>query len=659
MHTDPSDDPKRKILQDAGELISELEIANEMQTKISLRNIYYVSLLVLVIFLGFIAQIYIRGNAATPINPLAAGMTTLTLLCGLYYLSRRGSLSQNGKLFLAILTLVMYLIGIGINKSLPVNLLPVVIAFISIFSTPGVALLFSGIAILTSGFILYDPVHGVNYAIAARMILANFILTIIFQLYSRNHQRLVAGTLNVTQSLKRITESLSDDLLVTTLERDSARELDAETGLLNKAAFRKKMIHLLPLKSKGEPLVFYRIEIIQISESLRGLSERNYLELLRRISKKIVDFAGQGAVARPSKWEFVVCQEMATVEQDIKEKLNQLVNELKQIMRATEWHIPCKFRTGVAVWPADGMSLDDILSATEIALISAHQGAVSQPVWYQPTMRLQINELRQLADKIRAGIDAEEFYFEYQPVVGKDLKSVEFYECLVRWRHPVLGALHPGKFIPLAIEYGHIIALTLWSLRNAASFLKQDHGTDKAAVRLSVNVAPSFIAWMLKNQKRATEFFEALDFEKGSIILEITEESFLESSQDVVNLLEDLKARGFLVALDDFGAGYSSLSKVATLPFDYVKMDMSLVTGIDTSEKKQKTYAAVIKLGQQLGIRVVSEGVETSEELGMVMAMGADFVQGFVIAKPHSEIEIGNFNVSEKRVSGHRMIGKG
>jgi EAL domain-containing protein (putative c-di-GMP-specific phosphodiesterase class I) len=364
------------------------------------------------------------------------------------------------------------------------------------------------------------------------------------------------------------------------------------------------------------------------------------LELLRRISQKINNFAAQGAVARPSKWEFVVCQDMEHTEQDFKENLNQLINELKQLLRAAESSIPCKLRTGVAVWPVDGASLDDVLSATEIALISAHQVGGAQSVWYQPAMRLQINELRQLADKIGASIEAGEFYFEYQPVVGKDLKSVEFYECLVRWKHPVLGELHPAKFIPLAIEHEHIIALTLWALRDAANFLKEVRVADRTRVRLSVNVAPAFITWMLKNQSVAIDFFEKLDFEAGSMILEITEESFLDSSRVVVNLLEKLKSKGFRIALDDFGAGYSSLSKIATLPFDYVKMDMSLVTGISTSEKKQKTCAAVIKLGQQLGIRVVAEGVETPAELAMLMAMGADFVQGFVISKPHSKIKV-------------------
>ena len=655
MYPDKSDDPKRKILQDAGELISELEVANEMQTKISLRNVYYVSLLVCLIFFGFIAQMYFRGNVVTPINPMAASLTTLTLLFGLFYLSRRGSLSQKGKLFLAVLTLVMYLIGIGINKSLPVNLLPVVIAFISIFSTPGVALILSAIAIIISGVVLYDPIHGVNFAIAARIIMANFILTVIFQLYSRNHQRLVAATLSMTQSLKKITESLSDDLVATTLERDSARELDSETGLLNKTAFRKKIRNLLPLKPANEPLVFFRIEILQVSESLRGLSERDYLEILRKISKKISDFAGQGAVARPSKWEFVVCQEMGISEEDFKEKLNALINELKQILRTTGSSIPHKFRTGVAVWPADGASLEEVLSATEIALISAHQGAVSQPIWYQPPMRLQINELRQLADKIRSSIDSGEFYFDYQPVVDKDLKSVEFYECLVRWRHPVLGVLNPGKFIHLAIEYGHIIPLTMWSLRNAISLLKAINMPGKKPTCLSVNIAPSFIAWILKNQKRSAEFFDTLDVENGAIILEITEESFLESSEDVVNLLEDLKSRGFLIALDDFGAGYSSLSKVATLPLDYLKMDMSLVSGIDTLEKKQKTYEAMIKLGHQLGIRVVSEGVETPAELATVRTMAVDFVQGFVISKPHSSSEIGSFDLTKNMAVGHSL----
>lgn len=641
MRADTNQDPKLKILQEAEELIAELESANNVQTKISLNKVRLIYVLVGLLFVGFVVQNFILGKSYQFSNIWVPGSAVLMLFLGGYFISKKKNVGPRDALFLAILNLVVYLVSVFFNKSLPINLLPALIIFLSILTTAGSSLILSGVAIVVSGFVLYHPVYGVDVTIAARILVASLILLVVFQLYIRNFQRLVSVTLNVTSGLKRMTETLSEDLVTTTLERNTARELDFETGLLNEKSFIKKINGFLSYRSASAPLVFVRFEILQAAESLRGMSERSYLELLHKVTLKITEFCAQGSVSRPSKWEFILVCEIGPSEEVFKDNLSILVYELKQILRNTEANFSNKLRAGVATWPADGQSLDDVLSATEIALIHAHQNNVTQPVWYELSMRYQINERRQLAERIAPGINADEFYFDYQPVVKKDLKSVEFYECLIRWNHPTLGIFNPSKFISLAIDYGQIIPLTMWSLRKAAQILKSKNEFLEAEVRLSVNVAPSFIGWVLKNPQKSRDFLDGVDFKRGTIILEITEESFLESSEEVVVLFESLKERGFLIALDDFGAGFSSLSKVATLPLDYLKMDMSLVSGIERLEKKQKTYEAMSQLGYQLGIKVVSEGVETQAELEIVSKMTVDFIQGYVIARPHSESEIG------------------
>lgn len=641
MHSDSHDDPKLNILKQAGELISELESANKVQSKISLHNIYLVYLSVALLIVGLVVQISIRGRDVAPSNIFVPGLALFALFSGGYFIGRKRGISSRDTFLLAFVNLVVYLIAIYINKFLPINILPAVIAFISILTTAGAALIMGGIAIVASGFVLYHPVHGVDVTIAARIMITNVILLGVFQLYARNFQHLVSTTLNVTSGLKRMTESLSEDLVITTLERDTARELDHETGLLNKKTFKNKIKNLLNNRQTNSPLVFVRFEIVPVAQSLRGLSERAYHELLQKIARKISDFAIQESVSRPSKWEFIACCEMQDTEEKFKSDLSALTIELKQILRQMGSSFPYKFRAGVAFWPQDGESLDDIISATEMALVHAHQNGVSQPVWYLPSMRSQINELLDLAESIRPGIEQGQFYFDYQPVVHKYSRAVEFYECLIRWRHPVLGVLGPFKFIPLAIEYGQIIPLTMWALLKANEFLRLNKEAGKTPVKLSVNIAPSFITWMLRNPKRSDVFFESIKFDPSMIILEITEESFLESNEDIIGLFEKLKSKGYLLALDDFGAGYSSLSKVALLPLDYLKMDMSLVSGIDKLERKQKTYDAMSKLGYQLGIKVVAEGVETQAELDVVSMMAVDFIQGFVISRPHPESQIG------------------
>jgi|GEM_PF-3183150 len=635
MKTDlkESDDHSARVLKATEELLNELESTNNRQTQFSKRIISQISFFLGLLLIALILENYFISDLVNLPNPIAAGFGAFTcLFVGSYLKSDKVSYLKS--LSIGLLCLVTYLFAVYINKSLPINLLPGVIAFISVITAPEISLVVCIISISASALVLFDPLYGVSSSAASRFIVANAYLLVVMQLLTRNQTRLKKTTLNAMSGLKGIAENLGLELEEMTLQRNMALDFDPETRLLNKDSFRKRVSTKLKSRSFNHPVIIVRVEIIPLIESLRGLSIKSYNEIILRISSALNTFSKSGHVGRDSKWEFLVSRDVGDSEVDFKNELGHLISDLNHIMKSSHSFLNNRIRTGVAVWSSDGKTFGEVSRATEDALVFAHLNNSSEPIWYEPSLRSKIEDLHLLADSIDSGLNNHEFFFEYQPTVDSNSSEIEFYECLMRWNHPRLGRLPPARFIPLSIETGHIVSLTIWSLLEGEALSRKFNDDKTKLQRFSINIPPAFLKWCLRNPNDAEQFFNGLSLIPSSIILEVTEESFLDYEPEMIDLFVNLKTRGFLIALDDFGSGYSSLSLVTHLPLDYLKIDRSLVVGIHASERQKKTFGAIINLAKDLGIKVISEGVEEREELNVISELGVDFVQGYLISKP-------------------------
>lgn len=632
----------RKILQQSAEkLVSELEDIQRLPASLHLKSIGLVSTFFCILLVGLIIQVVINKTVDTHINILATGTPIIVLLIATIFLSKKKTISLVGTTALCIIYLSVYVGIVWVNKSYPINFLPVLIAFLSVLASPIYALILCSIAITYSAFVLYDPANGVNPLVSSRIITSNILLTVVLQLLTRHYKVLIAKTLEVTSDLRRLSLSLADDLEATTDQLEIAREIDLETGVLKSTAFSNKLSSRLKLRPVTLPIAIFRILIVPSSnESLTVTSKRYNSELLRKIFTCIQNIFQDGLIGRTAKWEFVVSFDIRTTSADVKKLANSLLENLQTIIRGEMHHLSDTVYIGGAIWSKDGQSADQILDATKTAVTYAQSKAMIQPTWYRPEMHNSLNEIKKLVDDIDNCIESDQLFFEYQPVFSFYTNKVEFYECLIRWKHPTLGTVSPSQFLPIAINGGQIIPITKWCLKKVADLSMQLNSVNELRKRFSVNISPKFLQWSVKNREEFLAFLDSLASTPKSIILEITEESFISLSSDMLNILNLLRSRGFEIALDDFGAGYSSLSQLATLPLDYLKLDISLISGIDNSVPKQKTFKAIFKLGTQLGVKVIAEGVETKEELDVVTTIGATLVQGYVLEKPLPEMKL-------------------
>jgi EAL domain-containing protein (putative c-di-GMP-specific phosphodiesterase class I)/GGDEF domain-containing protein len=228
-----------------------------------------------------------------------------------------------------------------------------------------------------------------------------------------------------------------------------------------------------------------------------------------------------------------------------------------------------------------------------------------------------------------------EFSLVYQPIASLDSNRIAGFEALVRWQHPGLGLIAPLEFIPLAEKTGFIVPLGAWVLREACRQLKvwQDAIPDSRELWMSVNLSSlQFRSASLVDD--ITQVLADYALEPRRLVLELTEGIAMENPVAVRALLLQLRAIGVRVSVDDFGTGHSSLAYLRQFPLHSLKVDRSFVRGIEGNRDMASIVSAVTTMAQQLGLRVVAEGIEKEEQLGLLRALGCEFGQGYLFSRP-------------------------
>jgi EAL domain-containing protein (putative c-di-GMP-specific phosphodiesterase class I) len=241
-----------------------------------------------------------------------------------------------------------------------------------------------------------------------------------------------------------------------------------------------------------------------------------------------------------------------------------------------------------------------------------------------------------LENDIRLGLLRHEFFLHYQPLFDLEHHQLIGLEALVRWQHPQQGVVSPGIFIPIAEETGSIIDLGWWILREACQQLKQWQQQFPQYQNLTVNVNLS------SQQFSQPHFIEQLDrilqetrLEGQHLKLEITETVLMKNADFAASRLEKLRARGIQLCIDDFGTGYSSLSYLQRFPVSTLKIDRSFIAQMDSeSSKSAGIVQAIILLANSLGMTVVAEGIETTEQFWQLKALQCEYGQGYFFSKP-------------------------
>jgi len=306
-------------------------------------------------------------------------------------------------------------------------------------------------------------------------------------------------------------------------------------------------------------------------------------------------------------------------------------------------HLSCSI--GIAAYPEQAAA-SDIIEKASVAMRSVKARGGAGHGRFDPETDLQRRDNARILQDLRGAVERRELLLHYQPKVDAKSLQITAAEVLVRWRHPQLGVLGPDKFIPLAERHGLIKPIGQWVIdracRQAALWRQQG-----LRMRIAVNISA--------DQFRQSDFVDHLRdcLEKSSIpparfTCEITESVAMENTENTRHTFEQLRTLGVHVSIDDFGTGHSSLASLKRLPAAELKIDQAFVTDLTTSAHALFIATTIVMMGHELNMRVVAEGVETSEQRDLLVEMGCDELQGYLFGKPMPARELAQWSARDR-----------
>ncbi|MBN2970601.1 EAL domain-containing protein [Roseomonas aeriglobus] len=377
--------------------------------------------------------------------------------------------------------------------------------------------------------------------------------------------------------------------------------------------------------------------------------------LLKQVAQRLTRAVGDaGLVGRVGGDEFKVLVPTDADRDRLATLADTIIASLSQpyFIGGSSISIGCSI--GIAVAPDDGTDGDSLVRNADLALYSAKGDGRGMHRFFREEMLDEARNRKQLEDDLRQALVGDQLHLVYQPIVATADERITGYETLLRWNHPVRGAISPAEFVPIAEECGMIETIGTWVLRQACADAAQWPGDTRVAVNISpiqfANPAlPSIVTSAL-----ATSGIAAARLE-----LEITESVFVNEGASTEAMFASLKRLGVRLALDDFGTGYSSLGYLRKAPFDKIKIDRSFVYGVsDTTNRNAAIVRAIVTLADTLGMETTAEGVETQDEIGLIRDLGCTHIQGWVYGKavPQADV-LARAATGETRIApvGHRV----
>jgi EAL domain-containing protein (putative c-di-GMP-specific phosphodiesterase class I) len=306
---------------------------------------------------------------------------------------------------------------------------------------------------------------------------------------------------------------------------------------------------------------------------------------------------------------------------------------------------------GYVLGGGDHDDVEELLRHAEVAMYTAkerHAGVMR----YAPSLDRYDASNLSLAGELRHAIDGGQLVLHYQPKAKMDDLGVDALEALVRWQHPTLGLLPPDRFIPLAEQSDLIDRLTEWVLHQALDDIKElQHAEGRISVAVNVsarNLGRRGLSELVLRELARTGLPANL------LTIEMTETALLADPASAARVLNELRAIGVHISIDDFGSGQTSLGYISTLPIDELKIDRSFIADLQDRPTDAAIVRSIVDLGHNLQLRVVAEGIETDESFEATRATGCDLAQGFLIARPMDKSAVAEWLAAHRSVT-HRL----
>lgn len=416
--------------------------------------------------------------------------------------------------------------------------------------------------------------------------------------------------------------------------------IDEYTGLPNLTYGRKFLAQQINrYTEERRSFVLFKITITNFSRILSSFGYTTGNEVLDKTSKRLKQyFADKDSLFHSYMDGWYVIYEGTNTEK-IAGEIIEVIQRPLQIGGQT---LILSCNIGISAFPNDGTTVDDLMKHVTIATSNAMDLGPGKIGYYIPNQSDDLLKRFQLASDLHKSIVKNELYMEYQPKIDVKSLKVTGAEALIRWKHPVLGYVSPGEFIPIAIETGFEEYITVFVIDETIRQLKQWEKDGIANPSVSFNLAPHNLCNShLYDLIRVT--VEKYNVSPKNLEIEVTEDSVRTDRDKIKNSIEKLQAFGIQFALDDMGNGFASVKDLVYFKFDTLKIDRSLIDNLENSEVQQIVLKNVLEMSENLKIKSLVEGVERKEQLELLREFGCIEIQGFYFSPSVSGEEMGRW----------------
>jgi diguanylate cyclase (GGDEF)-like protein/PAS domain S-box-containing protein len=405
---------------------------------------------------------------------------------------------------------------------------------------------------------------------------------------------------------------------------------DSLTGLPNRASFNDRLeADLLSARRSGGKVAVIAIDLDKFKEinDTRGHAAGD--EVLATLSRRMQASLGANeTIARLGGDEFAASKRFEDMT-ELTGFIQRLETCLSEQIRIDGYDIRPGASLGVAIYPQDADNIGVLLNNADLAMYRAKEALTQTVCFYEVSMDEAARRRRLIANDLWQAVRRDELELHYQVQKAVHTGETLGYEVLLRWHHPVRGTIPPSDFIPIAEECGAILPIGEWVLREACREAASWENAHKIAVNLSpVQLGNADVADLVQRVLQET------GLDPRRLELEITESTIIGDKERALETLRRIKAFGVTIAIDDFGTGYSSLETLRSFPFDKIKLDRSFMSEVESSPEAKAIIRAILALGHTLRVPVLAEGVETRNQLDILLDEGCDEAQGYFLGRP-------------------------
>lgn len=423
---------------------------------------------------------------------------------------------------------------------------------------------------------------------------------------------------------------------------------DTLTELPNRSLFYANHQHLTRRQLPHALMVFDLDNFKKINDSLGHMAGDR---LLCAVADRLKQCCGSSdTLYRLGGDEFAVIIEGNNSIAHLTEMAQRALNTLHDPFRVQQTDIFVTSSVGIALYPLDGQSTEDLLKKADTAMYHAKAQGANRTQFFSESMNEQAIKRIQMEALLRQALRNNGFEVHYQPQYSLERQEMIGMEALVRLRHPEHGLIYPGEFIPLAEESGLIIEIGELTLRQACLAAQRWREQGLFQGRIAVNLSARQLE-LADFGERVRQVLDETGLPPRALELEITEGSVMQSPTHAIAALQAVRQQGIWLALDDFGTGYSSLAYLKQFPVTSLKIDRTFVKDLESSLEDRQMASAIITIAHNLGLEVIAEGVESESQLRILSAMNCEICQGYLLSKPLNEASMSSL----LKRSGGRM----